>query len=94
MGFIPYALHLHSTAGLLVLVSAVVAQAADGPDWPQFHGPAGDNISQETGLFPANKKTKLRPKINRKKSAFLFIIFSLAGWRGGCNSSKILNPKH
>ncbi len=38
--------------GVAVLfASTVLAQAADAPDWPRFHGPNGDNISPDTGLL-------------------------------------------
>ena len=41
------------TFGVLALAAltfAPPAVAADGPGWPQFHGPRRDNISKETGL--------------------------------------------
>jgi outer membrane protein assembly factor BamB len=33
------------------LSACAPAPAADGPSWPRFHGPNGDNISTETGLL-------------------------------------------
>ncbi|MCX7885996.1 MAG: PQQ-like beta-propeller repeat protein [Verrucomicrobiae bacterium] len=34
----------------LLFCAATLATAKDSPWWPQFHGPARDNISRETGL--------------------------------------------
>jgi outer membrane protein assembly factor BamB len=34
-----------------VLSATAVTRAADAPSWPRFHGPAGNNISSDTGLL-------------------------------------------
>ena len=38
-------------AFLLGFFLSTIVMAADGPEWPRFHGPNGDNKSTETGLL-------------------------------------------
>jgi outer membrane protein assembly factor BamB len=41
---------LHQAAGLGLLLSAVLAPSALASDWPQFRGPRGTAVSEDTGL--------------------------------------------
>jgi len=36
---------------LVLVLAANLLRGAEAPDWPQFHGPRGDNLSTDTGLM-------------------------------------------